>query len=53
MHNAFDAASIYYLGKWEGLGPENLDFQDPTHSHLPSQRMLPASKALHTGQYKS
>jgi hypothetical protein len=27
--NAFDAGSIHYLGKWEGLGPGNLDFFGP------------------------
>jgi hypothetical protein len=29
VHNAFDAGSIHYLAKWEGLGPENLDCFGP------------------------
>ncbi len=29
VHNAFDAGSIHFLGKWEGVGPKNLDFFGP------------------------
>jgi hypothetical protein len=26
VHNAFNAVSIFYKGKWEGVGLGNLDF---------------------------
>jgi hypothetical protein len=29
VRNAFDAGSIHYEGKWEGVGPGNRDFFGP------------------------
>ncbi len=32
--NAFDAGSIHYEGRWEGVGPWNWDFFEPCEMEL-------------------
>ncbi len=38
VRNAFDADSIHYLGKWEGVGPLS---QGPKNSQFPGPNPLP------------
>jgi hypothetical protein len=33
VQNAFDAGSIHYLGKWEGVGPWKSSFLAPVKWH--------------------
>jgi hypothetical protein len=56
--NDFDAGSIHYLDKWEGVGPWKSRVFGPKklsisraqpRFHLPSKWMLPASKAFTHG----
>jgi hypothetical protein len=68
VHNAFDAGSIYYLGKWEGVGPWNLNFfgpqmalayrlnaisQGPKKSRFPGPNPLPLALVMDAARIKS
>jgi len=46
VRNAFDAASIHYEGKWEGVGPWNREFLGPVKWHRADRRVAFGAQKL-------